>query len=147
MAANAKSKSIAYWVTTVIIALMLLSGGIAELARVPGTIAGMTLLGYPPYFSSILGTWKVLGTAAILLPGFPRLKEWAYAGIFFDLTGASISHIMCDGNVGHIITPLILVLIAAASWALRPRSRRLGVLVSANVAGPTSSENALAVNP
>ena len=76
-------KMIGYWTTTIIIAFILLSGGVAELVRQKDTVEGMVHLGYPVYFVSILGVWKVLGAVALLAPRFPRLKEWAYAGVFF----------------------------------------------------------------
>jgi uncharacterized membrane protein YphA (DoxX/SURF4 family) len=123
-----KSKTVAYWTTTTILAFVLLSGGAAELAHQRETVAGTVLLGYPIYFVTILGFWKVLGGIAVLAPRFPRLKEWAYAGTFFDLTGATASH-AASGDYGnhafHLIVPLILVLVAIASWALRPPTRRL----------------------
>lgn len=85
-------------------------------------------VGYPVYFLTILGIWKVLGTIAILVPGFPRLKECAYAGIFFGMTGAAASHAFV-GDYGayayHILAPLVLQILALASWALRPKSRIL----------------------
>ncbi len=121
-------KPIAYWVITVLLALLLLSGGITELARQPQTIAGMARIGYPPYMALILGFWKVLGAIAILAPGLKRAKEWAYAGIFFDLTGAAASHAAsADYGPGgfHIIVPLVLATLVVVSWALRPGSRRL----------------------
>jgi hypothetical protein len=87
--------------------------------------------GYPAYLLTLLGGWKLLGVIALVVPGFPRLKEWAYAGFFFDLTGAAVSGIASgsardSGTV--ILFPIILILIALASWALRPSSRTLGVL-------------------
>jgi uncharacterized membrane protein YphA (DoxX/SURF4 family) len=87
-------KSIAYWVTTGMVASAMLSGGIAELTHRPETINGMKQLGYPVYFAMILGVWKLLGSVAFVIPGFPRLKEWAYAGIFFNMTGAAVSHLV-----------------------------------------------------
>ena len=130
-----KAKNIIYWTTTVLVALPIGSGGIAQLARVPGTVEGFVhVLGYPPYFVSILGFWKVLGAIAILVPRFPRLKEWAYAGIFFDLTGAAASSAAVGGYGGygfHIIAPLVIAVLAVASWALRPQSRTVGVLFPA----------------
>jgi len=124
-----KIKPIAYWITTILLALMLLLGGITEFARQPDTLQGMRKLGYPDYLMLILGTWKILGTIAILAPRLPRAKEWAYAGIFFDLTGASASHTMA-GDYGpgyfHVYVPLLIVLLAIVSWALRPQSRVLG---------------------
>jgi hypothetical protein len=86
------------------------------------------------YFFAILGVWKVLGAIAILVPRFPRLKEWAYAGIFFDLTGAAVSCAAVGGYGAyafHIIAPLVLTVLTVASWALRPQSRIIGILIPA----------------
>jgi uncharacterized membrane protein YphA (DoxX/SURF4 family) len=96
-----------------------------DLSGAPQVLEGMAHLGYPAYFATILGVWKVLGAVAVLAPRFPRLKEWAYAGIFFDLTGAAASHAASGDAAGKVITPLVLVAIAAASWALRPEGRKL----------------------
>jgi uncharacterized membrane protein YphA (DoxX/SURF4 family) len=84
-------------------------------------------LGYPPYFLVILGIWKLLGAVALLIPGFPRLKEWAYAGVLFDLTGA-VASLFASGliDVGTMAYPIVMTGVAVASWALRPASRRLG---------------------
>ena len=87
----------------------------------------MTHLGYPDYFVLILGTWKVLGGITVLLPRTAMLKEWAYAGMLFDLTGASASHAAVGDPAGKIATPLVMLAIVAASWALRPESRRVCV--------------------
>jgi uncharacterized membrane protein YphA (DoxX/SURF4 family) len=126
-----KTKNIAYWATTVLVAFSM-SGGIAQLARVPGVVDGFVrILGYPPYFVTILGFWKVLGAIAILAPRFPRLKEWAYAGIFFDLTGAAASSAAVGGGAFHIIAPLICAVLTVASWALRPPSRIVGTIFPA----------------
>ncbi len=118
-------RTVGYWICTILIALACLSGGIVDVMRMPGAVEGMTHLGYPVYFGVILGAWKLLGALAILAPGFALLKEWAYAGIVFDLTGASASHIASGDDVRHIVVPLILVAIVVGSWALRPASRRL----------------------
>jgi hypothetical protein len=91
------------------------------------------------YFFAILGFWKVLGAIAILVPRFPRLKEWAYAGIFFDLTGAAAS---CAAVAGygaygfHVISPLVITGFTVESWALRPPSRTIGVLIPATSGRP-----------
>jgi hypothetical protein len=77
----------------------------------------------------ILGLWKVLGAVAVLVPGFPRLKEWAYAGFFFDLTGAAASRAFAGDGAADILAPLGFLALVAASWALRPASRRLGTIV------------------
>src|SRR5262245_25136987 len=95
-AMKATTKSSAYWMTTGIVVLAMFSGGIAELAHRPETIDGMKQLGYPVYFVMILGVWKLLGSVALVMPGFPRVKEWAYAGIFFNMTGAAVSHLVCQ---------------------------------------------------
>lgn len=127
-----KSKSIAYWITTILVAVPIGSGGVAQMAQYHANPHGIVpVLGYPLYFFAILGFWKVLGAIAILVPRFPRLKEWAYAGIFFDLTGAAVSCAAAGGYGAyafHVIAPLILTVLAVASWALRPQSRTIGVL-------------------
>lgn len=115
-------RSIGYWVTTGLVATALLAGGSAQLAALPETVSGIQKLGYPLYLLKILGIWKVLGAAVLLAPRLPRLKEWAYAGIVFDLTGAVASHAF-SGDAPGSLTPLVLVLLASASWALRPPSR------------------------
>ena len=127
---NSTSRTIVYWTMTILVALPIGSGGASQIwqyaANPHGTLAE---LGYPMYFFAILGFWKVLGALAILAPGFPRLKEWAYAGIFFDLTGAAASCAWVGGYGAydfHVIAPLILTGFTVASWALRPPSRTIG---------------------
>jgi hypothetical protein len=120
---SVKPKLIGYWVTTGLFAAVFLVGGAAELALAPAAVASTLALGYPAYLLLILGVWKVLSVPVLLAPRLPRLKEWAYAGIFFDLTGAATSHAFSGESPGKIATPLVLLLIAAASWALRPPSR------------------------
>src|SRR5207244_1222433 len=124
----------AYWVTTGLLAFAEGSGGAGQLAHAWGTLDTVRILGYPEYFLTIIGSWKVLGAIAILAPGFPRLKEWAYAGIFFELTVAAASHALAGdyGDYGfHVIVTLVLALLTLTSWALRPQSRTLGVLFPA----------------
>ncbi|HJZ80724.1 MAG TPA: DoxX family protein [Pyrinomonadaceae bacterium] len=120
-----KLRSIGYWVVTGMVAFFIGSGGLAELAHVPGNIEGLVRLGYPEYFATIIGFWKVLGAIAILVPGFPRLKEWAYAGIFFNMTGAAATGVFTHSAEWHVIVDLVLASLTVASWALRPASRRL----------------------
>jgi hypothetical protein len=133
-----KGKNIAYWTTTVLIAFFMGSGGVSQVVQFLGNVHGVVpILGYPMYFFAILGIWKVLGAIAILVPRFPRLKEWAYAGIFFDLTGAAASCAAVGGYGAyafHVIAPLILAGLTVASWALRPQSRTIGVLFPASSA-------------
>jgi uncharacterized membrane protein YphA (DoxX/SURF4 family) len=126
-----KAKPILYWVTTILVALPIGSGGVAQVAHSQQNVDGFVhVLGYPLYFVTILGVWKVLGAIAILVPRFPRLKEWAYAGIFFDLTGAAATWAAVGGpgEAFHIVAPLIIAGLTVASWALRPESRKIGVL-------------------
>jgi uncharacterized membrane protein YphA (DoxX/SURF4 family) len=135
-----KAKNIAYWTTTGLIAFFIGGGGVAQLAQFQGNPHGVVpILGYPMYFFAILGFWKVLGAIAILVPRFPRLKEWAYAGIFFDLTGAASSCAAVGGYGAyafHVIAPLILTVFTVASWALRPESRTIGILIPAKNGRP-----------
>jgi len=120
-----KAKSTSYWVVTVMVAFFIGSGGAAELARVPGTVQGLVQLGYPVYFATIIGFWKLLGAIAILVPRFPRLKEWAYGGIFFNMTGAAATGVFVGAATWHVIVDVVLTLLTIASWALRPSNRRL----------------------
>jgi uncharacterized membrane protein YphA (DoxX/SURF4 family) len=120
-----KIRLIAYWIATALIAFVFLSGGAVDVARPGFALQGMRQLGYPDYFMVILGVWKVLGGIAVLAPRLPRLKEWAYAGMFFDLTGASASHASVGDPVAKIVIPLVIACIVVASWALRPESRWL----------------------
>jgi uncharacterized membrane protein YphA (DoxX/SURF4 family) len=137
-----KTKMIAYWATTAILVFAVLTGGVGELARTWGTLDTVRVLGYPPYLLTILGIWKILGSIAVVVPGFPRLKEWAYAGIFFGMTGAAVSHTM-KGDFGpyafHLIVTLSLAVLALVSWALRPQSRTLGTLFPAEKSVATTA--------
>jgi hypothetical protein len=130
-----KAKNIVYWSMTVLIAFFIGGGGVAQIWQYLANPHGVVpVLDYPMYFFAILGFWKVLGAISILVPGFPRLKEWAYAGIFFDLTGAAASCAAVGGYGAyafHVIAPLILTGFTVASWALRPSSRTIGLLFPA----------------
>jgi len=132
-----KTKNIAYWTTTIVIAFFIGSGGVAQMAQFHANPHSVVpVLGYPMYFFAILGFWKALGAIAILVPGFARLKEWAYAGIFFDLTGAAASCVAVGGYGAyafHVLAPLILAGFTVASWALRPQSRIVGILFPAKL--------------
>lgn len=122
-------KNATYWIPTLLVSLAMLAGGSADLARPAELVEGMTThLGYPLYFLTILGAWKVLGGLALLVPGLPRLKEWAYAGIVFDLTGAAASHLAAGDGADKVVGPLVLTGLAFVSWAMRPSSRRVGEL-------------------
>jgi hypothetical protein len=125
------AKKIFYWVSTGLLVFMMLPGGVFALLHTQENLDGMRLLGYPDYFSYIIGVWKILGSLAIVAPGFPRLKEWAYAGIFFDVTGAAASNAFMHQVPFHIVAPVIAAAITLTSWALRPPTRRLGEVVPA----------------
>jgi len=133
-----RSRSIAYWTTTILVAFFM-TGGVAQLMQYRANPHGVVPeLGYPMYFFAILGVWKILGAITILVPGFPRLKEWAYAGIFFDLTGAAVSCAAVGGYGAygfHVLAPLIIAGLTVASWALRPQSRTVGLLFPAKSGG------------
>jgi uncharacterized membrane protein YphA (DoxX/SURF4 family) len=117
---------IAYWVTTALVVFELVLGGVWDVLQVPQVRSLIERLGYPPYFLIILGTWKLLGAVVLVIPRFPRLKEWAYAGVLFDLTGAVASLSMSGlTDAGTLAYPIVMAGIAVASWALRPQSRRL----------------------
>jgi hypothetical protein len=121
-----KFRNSIYWTATAVTAFVFLSGGAAYLAGASFAVAGVVELGYPPYFVTLLGFWKALGGVAVLLPRSPRLKEWAYAGMTFDLTGAAVSHAAAGHPALKVLVPLVLLGFVAASWALRPAARRLG---------------------
>ena len=124
---GSRYRVIAYWVTTALVVFELVLGGIWDVLRVPQARDLIERLGYPQYFLVILGIWKLLGAVALVIPRFPRLKEWAYAGVLFDLTGA-VASLWASGliDAGTMAYPLIMTGVAVASWALRPSSRRLG---------------------
>jgi hypothetical protein len=140
MKTNGKTngKTIGYWIITGLVALAFLGGGLADLSGAPSITATMSHLGYPAYLAQILGTWKVLAVLALLAPGFPRLKEWAYAGMFFDLSGAALSHGITGDGAAAVMTPLVLIALVVASWALRPASRTVaGAALGAPVPAAT----------
>lgn len=116
--------AIAYWITTLLVAAELAVGGAWDILRTPYVRGVLEHLGYPTYFLIILGVWKVLGAVALVVPRFPRLKEWAYAGAFFNYTGAVASHLAVGDGAAAIAYPLVQTVLVAASWALRPPARR-----------------------
>ena len=134
-----KAKTTLYWATTSLIALETFLGGVLDLTHGrTGVVSGplvtevVTSLGYPVYILGIIGIFKIPAALTIVVPGFLRLKEWAYAGIVFELSGAVASQATC-GKWGDSIAPLSLLCLAIASWALRPASRTLGVRFPADV--------------
>jgi uncharacterized membrane protein YphA (DoxX/SURF4 family) len=122
---NEKIKIVAYWITTILGPASFVIGGVLNLTRSEEVVSVLTHLGYPAYFASILGLWKLLGAIAVVVPRLPRLKEWAYAGFFFDLTAAAASRAAVGDSAGDIAAPLVFLALVLASWALRPASRTL----------------------
>lgn len=118
-------KMIAYWITTAALMFVMLAGAFGELTLQWGTIETHTVLGYPLYLLNIIGIWKIIGALTLGVPGLPRLKEWAYAGMFFDITGAFFSHASVGDGTIHLIETGFIALLVVASWALRPSSRTL----------------------
>ena len=108
-----RNRAVAYWVATALLVSELVLGGTWDVLRVTHVRVVMERLGYPSYFVVILGVWKLLAAVALVIPRYPRLKEWAYAGVVFNLTGALVSHV-ASGDIE----------VTAASWFLRPPSRR-----------------------
>ncbi len=120
---STRARTIAFWVTTIFGPASFVIGGYLHLTRDPQVMATLAHLGYPVYFATIMGFWKLLGAVAIVVPGIPRLKEWAYAGFFFDLTGAAATRAFVGDGAADILAPLVFLALVAASWALRPTSR------------------------
>ena len=129
-----KARTIAYWITTILGPSSFVIGGYLHLTGDPQVMATLAHLGYPPYFAVILGAWKLLGAVAITVPGIPRVKEWAYAGFFFALTGAAATRAFVGDGAADIAAPLFFLALMAASWALRPGSRQLGHTAAAPAA-------------
>jgi len=123
-----KARRIGYWAATALLGFGLFAGGAAYFLRPPVIVEGMRHLGYPLYVTTILGFWKVLGALVLLAPRLPRLKEWVYAGAFFNMTGAVASHIFAGDPPVKYLWPLLFAVCAMASWALRPPGRVLGTL-------------------
>lgn len=120
-----KMTTIGYWVTTGVL-VFCMTGGVFELMGLTTTIEGIMRLGYPAYIIPALGLGKVLAILAILWPGLPRLKEWAYAGIFFNMMGAIVSHVARKDATWSVVVTITIAAITLTSWALRPQNRRLG---------------------
>jgi uncharacterized membrane protein len=119
-----KTCRIAYWLTTTLVAAELALGGVWDLLRTPYVRSVIEHLGYPSYFLVIIGAWKVPGALALVVPRFPRLKEWAYAGAFFTYTGAIASHLVVGDGPDKWAAPLVFAGLTGTSWALRPASWR-----------------------
>lgn len=123
-----KTNKIIYWTATLWLALGMISTGAVQLLKGKtgaGGVDSITQLGYPVYLLALLGVWKILGVAAVLVPKFPLLKEWAYAGFFFAMTGAIFSHIAAGNAVNEIFPSLLLLVLTVLSWYFRPPGRKI----------------------
>jgi hypothetical protein len=127
-----RRNKIIYWISTLWLASGMLATGIlqffkakAEGALAPPGVYGITHLGYPIYLLTILGVWKIFGVVAVLIPKFPLLKEWAYAGFFFAMSGAAFSHIAVGDPMKELIPSLLLLILTVVSWYLRPADRKI----------------------
>ncbi|HEV8285958.1 MAG TPA: DoxX family protein [Chitinophagaceae bacterium] len=123
-----KAGKIIYWIATIWLSLGMLSTGTVQLLKAkegPGGVDSMTHLGYPIYFLTILGIGKILGAIAVLIPKNPLIKEWAYAGFFFIMSGAIFSHVAISDNVNEIFPALLLLILTVVSWYFRPADRRI----------------------
>jgi hypothetical protein len=120
-----KVHKIIYWVATIWLSLGMVSTGLVQILKRKEDVAFILQLGYPEYFLTIIGVWKLLGVVAILLPRFPLVKEWAYAGFFFMMSGAIFSHIAMHNGIAEIAPALLLLTLTVVSWYFRPASRKL----------------------
>jgi hypothetical protein len=124
-----KRNKIIYWIATCWLALGMVSTGLVQILKVKEEADMITQLGYPLYFMTILGTWKLLGVVAILVPKFPVVKEWAYAGFFFAMSGAILSHAANgDTDPKGFFAPLLLIVLTITSWYFRPADRKTGAV-------------------
>jgi len=120
-----KTHKIIYWISTLWLALGMTSTGIVQLMKMKDDVDRMAHLGYPAYLLTMLGIWKILGVIAVLVPKYPLIKEWAYAGFFFTMSGAAISHIVIGDPFSEIAPSLLLLTLTIVSWYFRPEGRKI----------------------
>lgn len=120
-----KTQKIIYWVATLWLSLGMVSTGIVQLMKNPKEVQMIEGLGYPVYILTIIGVWKMLGVVVVLMPRMAVVKEWAYAGFFFAMSGAAISHIVMHHGMGDIFPSLLLLVLTVASWYVRPADRKV----------------------
>ncbi len=121
-----KRNKIIYWVSTGLLTFGMLSSGLSQITHAKYMVDIIVPLGYPLYFMYIIGIWKILGVIVILIPRFTLFKEWAYAGFFFLMTGAFISHLASgDDSVKGLIGPFMQTVFIILSWHFRPADRKI----------------------
>ena len=120
-----RTKKIIYWIATIWLSLGMLSTGIVQLFQMEEDKTRMDLLHYPVYLLTLLGIWKIAGVIAVLIPKFPILKEWAYAGFFFAMSGAAFSHSVSGSPLSETVPSVLLLVLTVVSWYFRPAERRI----------------------
>lgn len=120
-----KRNKIIYWIATVWLSLGMVSSGAVQIIKLKEEVDMMTHLGYPLYFLTVIGVWKMLGVVVVLLPRLPLVKEWAYAGFFFTMSGAVFSHMAAGDGAKEFFGPILLIVLTVVSWYFRPASRKL----------------------
>jgi uncharacterized membrane protein YphA (DoxX/SURF4 family) len=127
-----KRNKIIYWAATIWLSLGMLATGVVQLFKGKAGQGGADMimhLGYPVYLLTLLGIWKIVGVLALFVPKFPLVKEWAYAGFFFVMSGAIFSHVAIGDSVSEIFPSLLLLILAVISWYFRPADR---IIISIN---------------
>jgi hypothetical protein len=120
-----KRDKIIYWVSTIWLSLGMVSTGIVQIIQMEEEVQKMNTLGYASYFLTIIGVWKILGVIAVLAPKFPLVKEWAYAGFFFLMSGAIFTHLAVGDNAVEYFGPGLLLMLTIVSWYFRPSDRKI----------------------
>lgn len=121
-----KRNKIIYWIATIWLSLGMTSTGVVQIIKMEEEIdLIINKLGYPAYFLTLLGVWKLLGVIAVIIPKFPLLKEWAYAGFFFAMSGAVFSHMAVDSEAVDYFGPVLLIILTVVSWYFRPPDRKV----------------------
>jgi uncharacterized membrane protein YphA (DoxX/SURF4 family) len=120
-----KRNKIIYWIATIWLALGMTATGVVQLNKIDAEVKKISELGYPVYLLTILGVWKILGVITVLIPKFPLVKEWAYAGFFFAMSGAIFSHIASGDGAKDFFGPTLLLVLTVVSWYFRPSDRKI----------------------
>ncbi|TGL58731.1 DoxX family protein [Leptospira sarikeiensis] len=120
-----KIGKIIYWISTLWLSLGMISSAVVQLLKLNTEVDFITRLGYPSYFLTILGVWKIFGVIALLIPKFTLLKEWAYAGFFFSMSGAIVSHIASGDPITEVFPSSLLLVLTIISWYFRPANRKI----------------------